>query len=138
MAEDKADFSGVLGGSSGEASSSLFFGEVGFSGALASSFTESKFRFGTSFLIFDVLEFGDLSSGDLVRLLRSLCLPGAGDEEALVSLEKSLSGGRLANETEVQEPSLAFVTRTKSDIPHLILYLIFSEPSVGNLRVLAM
>ena len=121
------DFSGVLGDTS----------EVGSSGVSISTF-ESTFRVETSFLILNVLKFGDLSSGDLVRLLWSLCLPGAGDEEVLLPLEKSLSGGRLTNEEYFQELSLVFVRRTKSDIPHLILYFSFSEPSVGNLRLLAM
>ena len=86
------DFSGVKGDFSGE---TLLVGEgweVRFSGVL------------TSFLILDVLESGE-SSGDLVRLLRSLCLPGAGDE-VMLPFEKSLSGGRFTSEACFQEPSL--------------------------------
>ena len=142
FAEDKAEFSGVLGDSTEEALSSLLLGddlvgEVRSSGDLISSF-ETISRFGTSFLSLDVLEFGELASGDLVRLLGSLRLPGAGDDEELLPVKRRLSGGRLAREAFFQEPSLPFVRRTKSDNPHLILYFSFSEPSVGNLRALPM
>ena len=101
MAEDTAgvDFSGVLEGWSSSPVEDGLVGEVDFTGVLSSLSVESLFRssFGTSFLTFD-LQFGESSSGDLVRLLSSLFLPGAGEVEGLLLSENSLSGGRLASE----------------------------------------